>query len=51
LGRYTRLMRPGFLGSATSVAYRQGRWKFKNGLRYSTQKRLKRVAWRWGMWA
>jgi hypothetical protein len=49
LGRYTRLMRPGFFGSARSVEYRHGRWKFKNGLRYSTQNRFKRVACRWGM--
>ena len=37
LGRYTRLVRPGFFGSGLSVANRHGRWKFRNGLRYSAQ--------------
>ena len=45
-GRYTRLMRPGFFGSSLSVANRHGRCKFRNGLRYSRQKVLKRPAWR-----
>ena len=30
LPRYTRLMRPGLFGSASSVANRHGRWKFRN---------------------
>ncbi len=45
----TRLMRPGFLGSARSVANRHGRWKFRYGFRYSRQKVLKRTACRCGM--